>query len=416
MKILHWTFVFIAIILPISIVCRNTVNSRFSALKDEVRINNAIDTATKDAIDQIITVSGFDFDYEFGDVINITPALAQETINTFFHTLAINYNIPYKVSDATKIESGNSQDSYIKNYFASYVPAIVIVAYDGFYIYSQEYFTDTVTRESGYRYELSSKIPYTKEFTYDNGTYSIGYTLGEDIYLYVNEECYSGRLKYNNFQELEAEYLKYYDEFTTNEIAGITSDISMVLYSLQYDEDTQPINKVMFDECILPAEGTNNFLQDYIKDNTTGEYSIGKFHETRRKVIIDIITDCLNEEFNEQNRFADLVGNTYDFYLPEITESDWINTINDISILSFVQGIPVGTTEGVYYNSYALGGSQIVQREYLYGNTQYSEYLAKDVLLYHYHDCIKVNKDEDRIFIDEEDACEAGYKPCQLCN
>ena len=154
MKILHWSFVLIAIILPTSIICRNTVNSRFAALKDEVRINNAIDTATKDAIDQIIAVSGFDFDNEFGDVINITPELAQETVNTFFHTLAVNYNIPYKVSDNTEL-TGDSAESYIKNYFAPYVPAVVIIAYDGFYVYSQE------NDGTGYRYELSSKIPYT---------------------------------------------------------------------------------------------------------------------------------------------------------------------------------------------------------------------------------------------------------------
>ena len=59
MKILHWAFILVAIILPISLICRVTVNSRFAALKDEVRINNAIDTATKDAVDQIIAVSRF---------------------------------------------------------------------------------------------------------------------------------------------------------------------------------------------------------------------------------------------------------------------------------------------------------------------------------------------------------------------
>ena len=115
---------------------------------------------------QIIAVSGFDYDDEFGDVINITPSLAQESINTFFHTLAVNYNIPFKVSDTTDL-NGKSSDSYIKNYFASYVPAVVVIAYDGFYVYSQE------LTGRGYEYKLSSKIPYT----YDFGNYSVGYTL-----------------------------------------------------------------------------------------------------------------------------------------------------------------------------------------------------------------------------------------------
>lgn len=143
MKILHWAFILIAIILPISIICRNLVNSRFAALKDEVRINNAIDTATKDAVAQIISAntgfmtSGFESDINFSGVIDVTPELAQESINTFFHSMAVNYNIPYKTSDTTTYKS-NDEDSYIKNYFATYIPAVVIVAYDGFYVYSIE--------------------------------------------------------------------------------------------------------------------------------------------------------------------------------------------------------------------------------------------------------------------------------------
>ena len=410
MKILHWAFVLIAIVLPFSIICRNTVNTRFSTLKDEVRINNAIDTATKDAIDQIITVSGFDFDYEFGDVINITPALAQETINTFFHTLAINYNIPYKISDSTALD-GDSSESYIKNYFAPYVPAIVILAYDGFYIYSQE------NSGGGYKYELSTKIPYTQSVTVTKGAktynYSIGYTLGEDIYVYTNEKCYSGRLNYNNLADISGEYYANYAGFATSvdDVAAVTNDISMILYYLQYIE-SQPVKKVVFEDNILPSETDTNFLQDYIKGDD-GKYIIGKFHENRRKVIIDIISECLTQEINvEHNRFADLVGNTYEFSLPEITEDDWVNTINDISVLAFVQGIPMGTANSQFFNSYALGGSQIVTRDYLYGKK-----FSSGVPLYHRPGCEEIKDDDyERVFITEDDAIAEGYYPCQLCN
>lgn len=413
MKILHWAFVFVAIILPISIICRNTVNSRFTALKDEVRINNAIDTATKDAIDQIISANIIEFDNEFGDAINVTPALAQETINTFFHTLAINFNIPYKVSDATLVD-GDSSESYIKNYFAQYVPAIVITAYDGFYVYSQEY-----SSSKGYRYELSSKIPYTYDYKNGNRSYSIGYTLGDDIYLYVDGKCYSGKMKHNSFAEIEKEYNDNYTyemngrkyHFSTSEIAAITNDISMVMYSLQNVD-----NDVTFESNILPKSSDKDFLMDYTLDKN-GNYIVGNFHKNRRKVIIDKITACLNKEFNEQNMFADAIGSTYDFYLPEITDDDWINTINDISVLAFVQGIPVGTLKGTYFNSYALGGSQIIQKEYLYANTIKSKYSGNNVNLYHNSRCDLV-KDEkyDYIFINEDEALINGYHPCQLCN
>lgn len=406
MKILHWTFVLVAIILPISLICRITVNSRFAALKDEIRINNAIDTATKDAIDQIIAVSGFDYDDEFGDVINITPSLAQESINTFFHTLAVNYNIPFKVSDTTDL-NGKSSDSYIKNYFAAYVPAVVVIAYDGFYVYSQE------LTGGGYEYKLSSKIPYT----YDFGNYSVGYTLGDDIYLYIDGNCYSGRLNYNSRAELINAYNEGgYSSMSTEDISFVTNDISMVLYSLS----TTGHKSISKD--LLPSSSTTNFLQDYKRDKN-GNYTVGDFHKKRREVIIKIISDCLKEEINvDHNRFAGITGSTYEFYLPEITDDDWINSINDISIMAFVQGIPVGTLNGMFYNNYALGGSQIVNREYLYGNDVYSEYSKKNIHLYHRENC-KLIKDAagnpekyDQIFLTEDDAVRAGYLPCQLCN
>lgn len=407
MKILHWTFVLVAIILPISIICRITVNSRFAALKDEIRINNAIDTATKDAIDQIIAVSGFDYDDEFGDVINITPALAQESINTFFHTLAVNYNIPFKVSDTTDLND-KSSDSYIKNYFAAYVPAVVVIAYDGFYVYSQE------LTGNGYEYKLSSKIPYTHDF----GNYTVGYTLGNDIYFYIDGKCYSGRLNYNSRDELINAYNEgEYDSMASvDDVSFVTNDISMVLYALS-TKSHKPIGKEL-----LPSNGVTNFLQDYKKDKN-GNYTVGEFHKKRREIIIKIISDCLRQEINvEHNRFAGITGSTYDFYLPEITNDDWINSINDISIMAFVQGIPIGTLNGQFYNNFALGGSQIVNRDYLFGNKIHSEYSGKDVPLYHRKNCKLIldstgNPEKyDQIFLTEDDAIKSGYLPCQLCN
>ncbi len=428
MKILHWAFILLAIILPVSIVCRVTVNSRFAALKDEVRINNAIDTATKDAIDQIIAVSGFEYDNEFGDIIDITPALAQETVNTFFHTLAVNYNIPFKTSDSTSLNEG-SQDSYIKNYFGQYVPAVVVIAYDGFYVYSQE------DHGEGYSYELSSKIPYTKTYSTRTGDYTIGYTLGDDIYFYYDEKCYSGRMMHNSIGEVENLFREreegdddsvgiYHSITNIEDLAAITNDMQALLYLLQ-----DRYNLDVGDE-LLPTADVTNFLQDYV-ENEDGTYTVGRFHEKRRETIIKIISECLNQEINvDHNRYAELVGQTYDFYLPEITNDAWINTINDISVMAFVQGIPVGTTEGVYFNSYALGGSQIVQKEYIYGQDDArSEYSGKVLKIYHTADCpiinggytyngveYKKNKEDCWVFITEDDAINEGYISCQICN
>ncbi|MBQ9314346.1 MAG: hypothetical protein IJ220_05010 [Clostridia bacterium] len=411
MKALHWAIILVAIIVPISIVCRNLVNTRFSALKDEVRINNAIDTATKDAIDQIIAVSGFEYDNEFGDVINVTPALALESINTFFHTMAVNYNIPYKMSDTTTLD-GDRTSSYIKNYFASYIPAVVVIAYDGFYIYS----IDEDSSGGYYGYKLSSKIPYT----FDAGDYTIGYTLGNDIYLYTHPsmddnfegKCYSGRISGDSIDEIIS---KYNEEFLSlgiedpDSVAALTSDMSIIAYSLYSN------NKIRSDmSYILPFDSSAEvgFLEDY-KTDENGNTTIGAFHSNRRDIITKIISDSLTQEINEHNNYADMAGITYNFNLPTINQDDWYNAIDDITVMAFVQGIPIGTAKGTYFNSFALGGSQIVRAQYLYGKV----YEESSVPLYHRRNCpLIADGSYENIFINREDAIKEGYYACQLCN
>ena len=148
MKIQHYAIIFIIIILPFSIVCKNTINQKIDTLNDETRINNAIDAATVDAVSTLIDLNN-EFYNLYGDqMINLTQPLAREAINTFFNTLSLNYNLPF-----TKDNKLNS------NYFSVYVPAVIVVAYDGFYVYSIE-----ETSRGRAAYGLCSKIPYVYKY------------------------------------------------------------------------------------------------------------------------------------------------------------------------------------------------------------------------------------------------------------
>ncbi len=123
MKLSHFTIIFLIIILPFSIISRATMRDYFNTLKDEVRLNNVIDIATQDALETLVELNDeFQMLY-FDEKIDINKTLALEAVKTYFKTLAINFNIPYI-------------EGYTENYFSSYVPAIVIIAYDGFFIYS----------------------------------------------------------------------------------------------------------------------------------------------------------------------------------------------------------------------------------------------------------------------------------------
>lgn len=160
MKIQHYAIIFIIIILPFSIVCRSRINNKIDVLNNETRINNAIDTATMDAIDTLIELNDEYYALYEGQTIDVTPTIAKEGIKTFFQSLSINNNLPFI--------AGDNGTEFAENYFAPYIPAIVVIAFDGFYIYSVETKTDGT-----YDYILSPKIPYA----YEESGYYINFSL-----------------------------------------------------------------------------------------------------------------------------------------------------------------------------------------------------------------------------------------------
>lgn len=182
--------------------------------------------------------------------------------------------------------------------------------------------------------------------------------------------------------------------------------------------------------------------QDYeYNDNREITVEAGEFHKLRRETIINLITSVMREEFNEHNDYADTLGVTYNFNIPDIARDQWNNTIDDISVLAFFQGMPMGAD--AYYNNYSLGGSRIVQANYLYAETV-EGWDGEDYKIYHKHYCPLIPRDEngnvkysegegkftngtfpngsvrkttgvEQIFINSSHAKEAGYFVCSEC-
>ncbi|SEF53892.1 hypothetical protein [Paenibacillus sp. UNC499MF] len=93
----------------------------------------------------------------------------------------------------------------------------------------------------------------------------------------------------------------------------------------------------------------------------------GRFDEVRRGAIIDTIRSELENAIREHNVQSRGLGAAYTFTLPLLSGEEWSNTIDDVGMLAFVQGIPVGYRT---YNNYALGGAKIVKRPVYYGYRQ----------------------------------------------
>ncbi len=404
MKIQHYAIIFIIIILPFSIICKNKVDKKIDVLNEQTRINNALDTATSDAVDTLIELNDEFYALYDGKTLDVTPAIAKEGIKSFFKTLAVNNTLPF-----------TADENYAENYFSPYIPAIVIVAYDGFYIYS-------VDDDGGeYKYVLSPKIPYA----YEEDGYIINFTLGNTIKLYAkNGVLYEGEFK--NAHINDTEVIDEYDIYenilgssTLTKLPQLTTNMSLIVYALTQN--------TYFDDLpdFLKSSNANvSMLQDYDDKhsddgtNTPLDYSddVSEFNIKRRSVIINTIVEVLNDKINNHNRYADMMGVTYDFYLPEIDDAEWINAVDDVSIMAFMQGLPTGTD--TYYNSYALGASRIVEATYIYGTADKKYHLSRCPLLNGEFDADGFPIDGGAVkemFLNKIDAAKEGYNPCLVC-
>lgn len=407
MKITHWAILFIVLILPFSIICRDIIQKKNLVLQDQTRIDNILDAATYDGAGALLEELADSLGY--GKNIPITQSAAMAAINRFFQTMAVNFNLPSNIDTS-------------KDFFGQYIPVIAIVGYDGLYVYSYDF-----TPGVGYQYVLKPKIPYS--YTDPTTKCVINFTLGNDIKIYIpmlsgDDLYFSGtltELTQNDIDNLSAtldtfSLISEKRKFIKEYLANSTTNASLILYAFQHNFG----GTVSIPSYLLETNATQDYVyneQNQVVNGTiyNGEHipEISTFHKLRREVIVGLISSVLREEVNEHDTYADLIGVTYNFNIPDIDRDQWNNTINDISVLAFFQGMPIGTDS--YYNNYSLGGARIVEIDYIY---------ATNDMLYHQHDCPIIldaatgEIDDDkyaRIFIDAYDAIEEGYHACQEC-
>ncbi|MBQ9267759.1 MAG: hypothetical protein IJ217_05765 [Clostridia bacterium] len=386
MKIIHWAIIFVVIVVPFSVVCRNTIQKKTLVLEDQTRIDNILDNATYDAVTQIIEVSE---ELGYGKNIPITRSVAMASIDRFFQSMAVNFNMPSNVEVA-------------KDYFGQYIPAILIIGYDGLYVYSYDY-----TASEGYHYVLKPKVPYS--YTDLNTGLVINFTLGNDLKVYLpNEnkllEGYVGTLDASEEVILNNSVSAAGNsrDYIINTLPYLTSNLSYILGTLA--------TRTVSGSSVVPSYMYDvNVAQDYEYDEKSEiVVDASRFHILRRETIINLIIATLQQEVNEHETYADLIGVNYNFNIPDIDKDQWNNTIDDISVLAFFQGMPIGTDS--FYNNYSLGGARIVQANYIYATADGK---------YHRHNCPLINEEDpstyEQIFINVYHAIDAGYHACEVC-
>ena len=123
------------------------------------------------------------------------------------------------------------------------------------------------------------------------------------------------------------------------------------------------------------------------------------FDSVRRATILSSIENDLEYQINQRNITAKQYGITYTFTLPTIPEEQWNNTLDDVGVLAFLQGVPLANT---YYNNYAFSGSKVVKKR------AYTGMIQNGVKVFYPQECGEAGTVTE-IFSSPKEAAQKGY-------
>lgn len=103
------------------------------------------------------------------------------------------------------------------------------------------------------------------------------------------------------------------------------------------------------------------------------ELSDENFDEIRRRTIISIITDTINNQLKKHNTFAAAHGIFYYFSLPVIDMEEWYRTIDDVTFLCIFQGYPYAIPQLGTFNKVVLSGARIHKEENVWESKEDTE-------------------------------------------
>lgn len=196
----------------------------------------------------------------------------------------------------------------------------------------------------------------------------------------LDENIESSYKKYENMIEKGESAYKFYDEANK-----FTQSVKNVLANLT-NKDAQ--------DFIINSNGET--IQTTVFSNET-EYKIFDFNSDSSKPEKNI--ECRSSNFNQhrlaviknkiRTNLAIAITNfnsayNIEFQMPELTEEDWAKAMNNISLISFIQGIDIG---GKTYNGYTIinnsESKEVVREEniYILGNDGFYHRIGDKYLL-----------------------------------
>lgn len=361
MKLQTLTVLFIIIILPITMVVSQFIKTEISTITMQSAYDSRLNNATYDAI------KSFQINESNSTTENIPTEKirdVQASVQSFYNSLASSMGV----------------SGYTEEDLRGYIPCLVYTLYDGYYIYTG-YTNDKNAKEYG----LKPYVYYTESINDGNVNVTVSYTL--DSYIMVagtidgnsvtesgylcsniedinNEELkenidFNGEMKYN----VPYKYMKVGDSSQSNKFYRIdgewyeystTGKLQKVTIR-QYNDmlgsstlDNSAVNykndSLNFTSWVNRYLGNKRLYLNISANNDPDNYS-SAFNEHRREIIKNSI------QSNLQSTLQNYMGAYEDFRMPDLDETEWDDIINNVSLISFMQGLPL---KNKYYRGYSV--------------------------------------------------------------
>lgn len=139
--------------------------------------------------------------------------------------------------------------------------------------------------------------------------------------------------------------IRYYNEnmeFTE----WVTENLGQTITSSDLQEAVTASGSGELKNQVMPNEYIFN-----INPNNDPERDDSSFTQHKRQIIRYSIQNNLQSAIATYNENSRKMGSNYNFKMPILTEEDWDKLLSEISVIGFLQGLPLGLK---YYNNYSI--------------------------------------------------------------
>lgn len=420
--------IFFIIILPIALVLNAYTEGQIDTLNMQISYDNKLKSATYDAVKAFQSNT---LNSSTSDLANSKIRDIEASVNAFFNSMSTNFNVAgYNTNTLQEYVPALVYTMYDGYYI--YSPYTNTLPDDTYTVIKEDGSISNDNPNATYKngdklYGLKPYIYYSCEYIYNNNDFVITYSLDNYITIqgiinnqWVNDSGYlisnisnvtEDSLTYkgveiDNNQDLMEDYLirdednetknkkypyqkingvkYYYDKYDSKWfylLNGVeyyvsdtfrTKDSSAYNYYSEANAFMQRIREYGIDEL-----NTSNAVDSELKstgyeifDTENIEEPNSNFNQHRLAVIRYSIEKNLSIAIANYNNYTN-DNVTTEFLMPELKEDEWDKILNNISIISFMQGLDIG---GKVYNGYAIvtnnNNEEVV--------TENSIYIAKD--------------------------------------